>query len=85
MTNEEQLRDWVAGKSIHNNMTNTHVPDYSCCYPELQAPKPIRVAFIMADDNTRLGFQTIFSRKTNEHVLKTNQFAITGEKYLTKH
>ena len=51
MTNKEQLQKWVDGESIHNmSMTGNDkdgmcCPDFSCCQPELLAPKDTRLAF----------------------------------------
>jgi hypothetical protein len=54
MTNEEQLRQWVAGNPIHNDEHPAGIeggeccPDFSCCNPELLAPKAIREEFAAA-------------------------------------
>jgi hypothetical protein len=35
---EHQIMLWVAGQSVHDDVTDTCCPDYSCCQPERQAP-----------------------------------------------
>ncbi len=32
-----QLTDWIDGVGQHNETDGTCVPDYSCCYPTLEA------------------------------------------------
>ena len=34
-----QLDEWVKGNPIHNNVDDECCPDFSCCRPELLAPK----------------------------------------------
>ena len=48
MTVDEQLKFWLSGKSIHNQDRDECCPDFSCCRPELQAPKEVREIFYMA-------------------------------------
>ena len=49
MEHAEQLRLWVAGESVHNGVPKDPegecCPDFSCCKPELQAPKEEREHF----------------------------------------
>ena len=45
MTNDEQLREWVNGNSIHNEELRECCPDFSCCKPELLAPLEEREHF----------------------------------------
>ena len=38
VTIEYQLREWAAGRSVHNGIDRRHgecCPDFSCCYPNL--------------------------------------------------
>lgn len=35
-----QLDDWIKGKPHHNE--DKHLPDFSCCYPELLADRHVR-------------------------------------------
>ena len=55
MTVDEQLEQWVAGKSIHNDERDECCPDFSCCEPKLLAPKKVRIAFQAANEETRMG------------------------------
>jgi len=50
---------WVAGESLHNPVENECCPDFSCCHPDLKAPRKVREKFANADRETRetmLGF-----------------------------
>lgn len=42
MTYEEQVQLWVDGNSVHDGQC---CPDFSCCRPELLAPKEERELF----------------------------------------
>lgn len=57
MTVQHQLERWVAGESLHNPTRNECCPDFSCCRPELKAPKRTRQRFAKAhadhDEKTR--------------------------------
>lgn len=55
MTNssEEQLKNWVAGKSIHNKERNECCPDFSCCHPTYSASMQDRKIFQEANEATR--------------------------------
>ena len=59
MKPEEQLKLWVEGKSVHNQESNECCPDFSCCQPQLLAPKHERKAFLVAyqkkDEKTKMG------------------------------
>jgi hypothetical protein len=48
MTPLEQLEKWVQGESVHNTERDECCPDFSCCQPELLAPKVTREAFAKA-------------------------------------
>ena len=57
MTADEQLELWVKGISIHNNDVSVNgkfliggecCPDFSCCRPDLLAPKEVREIFAAA-------------------------------------
>ncbi len=56
MTADEQLDLWVAGESVHGNDLGECCPDFSCCQPELKAPKKARIAFRNADESTRMKY-----------------------------
>jgi hypothetical protein len=43
-----QLAHWVEGRSLHDHERNEHVPDYSCCRPELAVPKEVRELYLQA-------------------------------------
>jgi hypothetical protein len=48
---DEQLREWVKGNPIHNDAGvdgGECCPDFSCCSPELLAPRKVREAFAAA-------------------------------------
>ncbi|MCJ7778844.1 MAG: hypothetical protein MUP16_11095 [Sedimentisphaerales bacterium] len=47
MTYKEQLELWVEGKSVHDGDKEGGqcCPDFSCCKPELKAPKEERELF----------------------------------------
>jgi len=45
MKHIEQLNLWVEGQSIHNDELGECCPDFSCCRPELLAPKEVREIF----------------------------------------
>ena len=50
MTPQEQVELWVSGQSIHNSsvLGGECCPDFSCCRPELLAPKEVREVFAEA-------------------------------------
>lgn len=47
MNYKKQLRLWVKGKSVHDKCKKGDqcCPDFSCCMPELKAPKEERELF----------------------------------------
>lgn len=47
MTYKEQLQMWVEGNSVHDKdeKGDQCCPDFSCCMPELKAPKEERELF----------------------------------------
>ena len=45
MTCEKQLQLWVDGNSVHDEKGDQCCPDFSCCKPELKAPKEERELF----------------------------------------
>lgn len=53
MTYLEQLEGWLNGEPKHGDQC---VPDFSCCRPELLAPKEVREVFMQAyeADNERV-------------------------------
>ena len=53
MTNQEQLRLWLTGKSVHNEETNECCPDFSCCIPSLEASQEDKLTFCNAWVNER--------------------------------
>ncbi len=58
MTDDEQMRMWVDGNSVHRHFEGGGqcVPDFSCCRPELQQPDNVRRAFAAAGEMERTGF-----------------------------
>jgi hypothetical protein len=58
MTSQEQLALWVEGTPVHRgkkeNPDNECCPDFSCCKPDLLQPKPVREAYVAADEATRM-------------------------------
>ncbi len=56
MTPAEQVKEWVAGVSIHNDGRDECCPDFSCCHPELLASQKERARFQQAllDENRGL-------------------------------
>jgi len=47
-TVNQQIKKWVEGESIHNPVTDECTPDYSCCKPNLQAEKSVRMRYAKA-------------------------------------
>lgn len=45
MTTENQLQNWVNGRSFHNHTTDEHCPDFSCCIPEIETPLTEKIKF----------------------------------------
>ena len=41
-----QVCRWIQGESLHDPVMNRHVPDYSCCRPELLAHREERELFL---------------------------------------
>jgi len=56
MNKIEQLNLWVEGQSTHDDKLGECCPDFSCCRPELLAPKEVRELFCKAysEDNEDL-------------------------------
>lgn len=46
---DEQLARWVVGEPVHNADRDECCPDFSCCQPELLAPRDLREKFANAD------------------------------------
>jgi len=44
----EQLRCWQAGQSMHDEITDTCCPDFSCCRPQLRWSRQQRKRFVDA-------------------------------------
>lgn len=44
----KQIKDWVNGKSIHNEIDGECCPDFSCCDPTIQTPLEIKKLFLDA-------------------------------------
>jgi len=53
MSVDEQLKRWVDGESVHNSTRDECTPDFSCCKPQLLAPKEIRMKFLNANQAER--------------------------------
>lgn len=49
----EQLKQWVAGNSIHNVVDDECCPDFSCCRPEFRAPDDVRQRYLAATSKER--------------------------------
>ena len=47
MTYKEQLALWLDGKPVHGEQC---CPDFSCCRPELLAPREVREVFMAAHE-----------------------------------
>lgn len=54
MTPDDQLKNWVEGRPIHNFTRDECCPDFSCCNPENLAPKEDRIRFKKAYDEGRI-------------------------------
>ena len=50
---QEQLDAWVNGEPHHNMARDECCPDFSCCQPELLAPKDVRLEFAEATESKR--------------------------------
>ncbi len=50
---KQQLKFWVSGKSIHNEIDNECCPDFSCCVPSLRSSKSERLKFEKSNKNQR--------------------------------
>ena len=68
MTSEEQLELWLDGKSVHNVEIDECCPDFSCCRPELLAPKDVREIFVKAH---RQGNENVTNRLLMEFLGKS--------------
>jgi hypothetical protein len=55
-TIDHQLAEWLEGRPAHNTSRDECCPDFSCCRPELLAPRETREAFVRADQETRSHF-----------------------------
>lgn len=54
MTHDEQLAAWINGDSRHGAGKHKECcPDFSCCRPELLAPKDVRQRFVNATEDER--------------------------------
>ncbi len=53
MTPDEQMKEWLAGKPIHNTERDECCPDFSCCRPELLWDPEVRQKFVDGDDAVR--------------------------------
>ena len=67
-TIEFQLAEWVKGNPIHNDERDECCPDFSCCEPELLAPKKTREAFQRADENGRMSMLMGFLGASLSHI-----------------
>ena len=62
---EAWLQRWADGDPVHNHEDGACVPDFSCCIPELAAPKDERDAFMRLDLDARLDMlHTWIAKKT---------------------
>jgi hypothetical protein len=58
MNELDQVCLWVVGFSLHDDERSLCVPDMSCCFPALLAPREVREAYLAAymgqfDENER--------------------------------
>jgi hypothetical protein len=66
MSYAEHMDRWVKGDSIHNGPNpgkGECCPDYSCCFPELLAPKSERLIWVHTDDDGRGTLAMIFLQR----------------------
>lgn len=59
---EEQLKNWVEGRSIHNDIDNECCPDFSCCKPELLVPKHMRQLYYIANEHVKVALSYVMLR-----------------------
>lgn len=60
MTNKEQLQKWLEGEPIHNKELGVCCPDFSCCRPELLAPREERELLCSLQDDARFRLLGMF-------------------------
>jgi hypothetical protein len=83
MDAKEQVRLWaIEDKSVHNNdipwlKGGECCPDFSCCKPELLAPKEVRMLFYKADME---GDTKTTSRLLGEFLSRLIEFAVPKKK-----
>ena len=58
-----QLKNWLAGKPLHNYARDECCPDFSCCKPELLAPLHEREAFCLLSDKERMPMLMVFLQR----------------------
>src|SRR5690606_24274492 len=75
ITNEEQLKRWVEGDSVHRLDEQLFggecCPDFSCCKPALQAEEKVRRAFASASRDERMSFLGTFLSALIEYAQKS--------------
>jgi len=62
-----QTSEWLKGNPQHNAVDGECCPDFSCCNPELLAPKEVRELFYKADQT---GNDKVCSRMLGEFLGK---------------
>lgn len=76
----QQTLDWSNGRPWHNNIDGECCPDFSCCHPELLAPKKVRERFLKAeqedDESTKTRMLGEFLSKMLDKELPENNIRI---------
>lgn len=76
ISSDEQLRQWVAGNSMHRHTNSKYVkdgeccPDFSCCQSDLLATLEERQAFVTGDKGARNRWLFVFLKRALEAVAK---------------
>ena len=82
MTNDEQLREWANGNSLHRGDRKSPrsecTPDFSCCKPELSQPLAVRRAYVAGDERTRNKFHGSFLAAAIAKMAPRKKVHITG-------
>ena len=79
MTSDDQLALWLRGESVHNADRGECCPDFSCCKPELLAPKDEREAFVKLGEKGRMGLLGAFLGRAIELAGKGEKIYVIGD------
>ena len=63
----QQTSEWLNGNPQHNKVDDECCPDFSCCQPDLLAPKEVREIFYNAE---KTGNQKLIDRMLGEFLSK---------------